>query len=94
MRVRSRVVCIAEEMHRLYNADVPVEHEDLYGFKTKEGVFYTLLRTNPSEALFVDTRLQEKELIVKGRTFPKTQILEAISIQSVHNSVVYDLYYY
>jgi hypothetical protein len=94
MWVRGRMVCLAEEMHRLYNADVPADHEHLYGFKTEEGVFYTLLRTSLSEALFVDTRLHEKELIVTGRTFPKTQILEAISLQSVHNSVVSDLYYY
>ena len=53
-----------------------------------------LLRTNLSEALFIDKRLQEKELIIKGRTFPKTQILEAISLQSVHNGIVHELYYY
>lgn len=94
IQVRGRVVCLAEEMHNLYNADLPTDHQHLYGFRTQDGKFYTLLRTNLSEALFVDERLREKELIITGRTFPQTQILEAIRLQSVHNGVVYDLYYY
>ncbi|MCZ6680926.1 MAG: hypothetical protein O7E52_27170 [Candidatus Poribacteria bacterium] len=94
IRLRGRIVCLPEEMHKLYHADVPANHEHLYGFKATNEAFYTLLRTNLSEALFIDKRLQEKELIIKGRTFPKTQILEAISLQSVHNGIVHELYYY
>jgi hypothetical protein len=94
IQLRGRIVCLAEEMHTLYHADLPSEHQHLYGFKTEAGTFYTLLRTALSDALFVDKRLHEKELIIKGRTFPHTQILEAISLRSVHNGVVYDLYYY
>ena len=94
VQLHGSVVCLAEEMHTFYHADLPSEHQHLYGFKTEAGTFYTLLRTALSEALFVDKRLHEKSLIIKGRTFPKTQILEAISLRSVHNGVVYDLYYY
>jgi len=94
IQVRGRVICLAEEMHKLYDADLSTNHEHLYGFKTKNGVFYTLLRTNMSEALFVDKRLHEKELIIKGRTFPQTQILEAISLYSVHDGTIHELYYY
>ncbi len=94
IQLRGRVVCLAEEMHTLYRADLPSEHQHLYGFKMEDGTFYTLLRTALSEALFVDKRLREKELIIKGRTFPHTQILEAISLRSVHNGIVHDLYYY
>ena len=57
-------------------------------------MFYTLLRTDLSEALFVDERLHEKTLIITGRTFPKTHLLEAIRLQSVHEGVLHDLYYY
>lgn len=94
VQIRGRVVCLAEEMHKLYNADLPANHEHLYGFKAEDGTFYTLLRTNMSKALFVDERLREKELIIKGRTFPKTHILEAISLYSVHDGKVYELYYW
>ena len=60
IRIRGRLVCLAEAMHDLYRADLPTNHEHLYGFKTTDGAFYTLLRTNLSEALFVDERLQQK----------------------------------
>jgi hypothetical protein len=94
IQVRGKVVCLAEEMHKLYDSDFSPNHEHLYGVKAKDGSFYTLLRTKLSEALFVDERLHKKELMIKGRTFPKTQILEAISLQSIDHGVVHDLYYY
>ena len=94
IRIRGHLVCLAEAMHDLYRADLPADHEHLYGFKTTNGVFYTLLRTNLSEALFVDERLHQKTLIITGRTFPKTHLLEAIRLQTVHDGVVHDLYYY
>ena len=94
IRIRGHLVCLAEAMYDLYRADLPVDHEHLYGFKTTERVFYTLLRTNLSKALFVDKRLHQKTLIITGRTFPKTHLLEAIRVQSIHDGVLHDLYYY
>ena len=94
IRIRGHIVCLAEAMHDLYRADLPADHEHLYGFRTTDGVFYTLLRTNLSEALFVDERLHQKTLIITGRTFPKTHLLEAIRLQTVHDGAVHDLYYY
>jgi hypothetical protein len=94
IQVRGQVVCLAEEMHTLYRSDLPTNHEHLYGFKTTDGEFYTLLRTGMSEALFVDERVRAKALIIKGRTFPKTHILEAMNLYSIHDGVVHDLYYW
>ena len=94
VQIRGYLVCLAESMHDLYRADLPADHEHLYGFKTTDGEFYTLLRTNLSEALFVDKRLHQKTLIITGRTFPKTHLLEAIRLQSVRDGVIHDLYYY
>ena len=94
IRIRGGLVCLAEAMHDLYRADLPADHEHLYGFKTTDGEFYTLLRTDLSEALFVDERLHQKTLIITGRTFPKTHLLEAIRLQSVHDGELHDLYYY
>ena len=94
IRLQGRVVCLAEEMHQLHRTDLPGNHEHLYGFKTTNGMFYTLLRTKFSEALFVDKRLREKELILKGRVFPKTQIFEPTTLRSIRNGVIHDLYYY
>src|SRR5947207_1640926 len=94
MELRGKVVCLAEEMHRLYEADLPTNHDHVYGFRTVDGNFYTLLRTKYSEALFVDKRLHEKELILKGRAFPKTRLLDVTRMRSIRNGQVYDLYYY
>jgi len=91
---RGKVVCLAEEMHRLYQADLPTNHEHVYGFRTVDGSFYTLLRTKYSEALFVDKRLHEKDLLLKGRTFPNTRLLDVTRMRSIRNGQVYDLYYF
>src|SRR2546430_12216967 len=57
VRLRGTVVCLAEEVHRIYQTALPTHHEHIYGFRTTNGVYYTLLRTGLSEALFADQRL-------------------------------------
>ncbi len=94
IQLRGRVVCLAEEMHRLYRADLPTNHSHVYGFRTEDGKYFTLLRTKYSEALFTDKRLHEKDLLLKGQTFPGTQVFEPIILRSVQNGVVNDLIYY
>ena len=114
---RGTIVCLAEEMHAHYQAELSGNHAHLYGIKTTVGgtsgpdnnlktvggtsgldtgasEYYTLLRTSLSEALFVDTRLHEKELIITGRVFPKTQLLEVIRFASIRDGVVHEIYYY
>lgn len=92
--LKGRVVCSAEEMHKHYKVELSSDHEHLYGVRTKEDKYYTLLRTSLSEALFVDKQLHEKDLIIKGRVFPKTHLLEVVRIQSQRDGVVHELYYY
>ena len=94
VELRGVIVCLAEAMHQLYHIDLPANHEHIYGFKTSDGMFYTLLRTKLSEALFVDEQVRKKELILRGHVLPKTQIFEMTGMKSVRNGVVYDLYYY
>jgi hypothetical protein len=94
LTVRGKVVCIPEEMHAVYRAELPTNHEHVLGFKTTNGTIYTLLRTKYSEALFADKRLQERELLLSAEPFPKSQVLQVKSFKSVKNGVTYDLYYY
>jgi hypothetical protein len=94
MELRGKVVCLPEEMHRLYQTDLPTNHEHIYGFRTTNGVYYTLLLTKLSEALFADERVREKELLLTGNVLPKSQILDVTAMKSIRNGVVYDLYYY
>ena len=94
VELHGKIVCLAEEMHTHYKVELFGEHEHLYGVKTKDGKYYTLLRTSLSEALFVDKHLHEKDLIIKGRVFPKTQLLEVTLIRSIRDGVIHELYYY
>ncbi len=91
---RGNIVCLAEEMHTHYNVELFKTHEHLYGVKTEDGTYYTFLRTSLAEALFVDKRLHEKDLVIKGRVFPKTQLLEIIRFSAIKDGVVHELYYY
>ncbi|MFO1497617.1 MAG: hypothetical protein U1G07_04355 [Verrucomicrobiota bacterium] len=91
---QGRIVCIPELLHQAYGTELAGEHEHLFGFQTSNGTVYTLLRTKFSDALFVDARLRAKELLLKGRVFPQSQILEVTRIRSIRNGVVQDLFYY
>ena len=94
IELRGKIVCLAEEMHTHYAVELFKSHEHLYGVKTEDGKYYTLLRTSLAEALFVDERLHEKDLIINSRVFPKTQLLEVIRFYAIKDGVVHELYYY
>jgi hypothetical protein len=94
VELRGRAVCLAEEMHRQHGAELPTKHEHQWGLKTDGGTFYTLLRGKFSEAIFVDERIRQKELVVKARLFPGTQAIELTQLRSVKAGVVQDIFYY
>lgn len=92
--LHGRVVCLAEEMHRLHGADLPTAHPHIFGFKTVDGTYHTLLRTKLSEGFFVDAEMRKRELILKGRLFPDSQVFEVSNIRSVKDGVIYDVFYW
>jgi hypothetical protein len=94
VELRGRVVCLPETMHRLYGTDLALDHPHVYALLTAEGAFYTLLPTKFAEAVLVDTRLRERELLLKGRVFPRSHVLEVRRTRSIRNGVVHDLFYY
>lgn len=94
VELRGRVVCLAEEMHRAHGAELPTKHQHLWGFKALDGTCYTLLRSKFSDAIFLDERVRQKDLLLKAKLFPMTQVIEVTVIRSVRNGVVQDLYYY
>ena len=95
IELRGKVVCLSEEMQRLYGAPVLDKHQHDYGFKADNGFYYSFLRTPLSEGVLTDTNLQSKTLLIKARVFPKTQILEITgNLHSVRNGKLNELYYY
>jgi hypothetical protein len=87
--LRGRVVCLAEE-----NRQAPANHEHVWGFKTNEGKTCKLVRAKLSEALFIDKRLRERELLLKGKLSSDGTAFETTSIHSIKNGVVYEVYYW
>ena len=94
VELHGNIVCLAVEMHTHYKVELFNKHDPLYGVKTEDGTYYTLLRTSLAEALFVDEQLHEKDLVIRGRVFPKTQLLEVTRFLSIRDGVLHDLYYY
>jgi hypothetical protein len=65
------------------------------GFKTDSGIAYTLVSNRMSSALFIDTNLQAKTLLLKGRVLPGTRDFEVTgNLRSIRDHQVHDLYYY
>lgn len=106
LRARGRLVCLAEEMKDRFEAGVQPVHDHLLGFrlertdrrteKASPGSlrYYTILRTAQSEALFVDERFSQHVLILSGRVFPGTGLLEVSGWQWERDGKIYDVYYW
>lgn len=94
VKIHGSIICLSEEMNKNYKVELFNEHEHLYGVKSKDGKYFTLLWTSLSEALFVDKRLHERELVISGRTFPNSQLLEVNSFSSIRDGILFEVYYY
>jgi hypothetical protein len=94
VELEGRVVCIPERIHELFDTELPAEHEHVYGFETRDGALYSLLRTKFSDALFIDQELRKRELLLKGRIFPKSHIFEVTRTRSIKAGQVYDVFYF
>jgi hypothetical protein len=92
--LRGSVVCLPEEMHRLYGAEIPVRHEHLWAFRGTNGVMHTILRGRFSDAIFMDEKVRARELQLRARVFPQSNAMEVLTIRSIKDGVVQDLYYY
>jgi hypothetical protein len=65
------------------------------GFKTESGVVYTLVSNRMSSALFIDTNLQSKTLVLKGRVLPDAHTFEVTgNLRSIRDGKIHELYYY
>jgi len=94
LTLRGQVVDLNVELKKSHKVAIAAKAPPVWVLKTADGRIYTLLKTRRSAALFDDQRLRGRELIVKGRVFPKTQVLEVTFIQSVRKGVVHDVFYY
>jgi hypothetical protein len=94
VEVSGHVVCLHEELHKKHGMNMPTGHKHVYGFKASDNKLYLLLENNLSGAIFQDQRVRDRELILAAWLFPDSNILDVISIKSIKEGKVYDLYYY
>lgn len=74
---------------------LPGGPRDEIGFKTAAGASYTLVSNRMSSALFVDTNLQAKTLLLKGHVWPGTQRFEVTgNLRSLRDGTIHEVYYY
>ena len=92
--LRGRVVCLPEEMHRRHGVELPSGHGHIWAMRTTSGDLYTILPGRYAEGIFQDERIRAKELQVRARVLPKSQAIEILTVYSVRDGVVHDLYYY
>lgn len=63
-------------------------------FKTDAGIIYTLVSNRLSSALFVDTNLVSKTLLLKGQVQPERRFEVTGNLRSFRDGKIYELYYY
>ena len=74
---------------------IPLPHSTDLQFRVESGPTYKLLPTRDAQALFLDTNLQSRVLLVKGKLHPKDSALEVLgNLHAIRNGKVYELYYY
>ena len=93
--LRGRVVCLAEEYQKLYQAVADCEHRGhTYALKTDAGKLYPFLPTDTAAAIYLDERYRVRELQVTARIFPQVSFIEVIKLQSWRDKQLYNLYYF
>jgi len=94
VKLRGELVCLAEEMQRLHGVQIPPVHEHLQGVRAEDGRLFTLLKTSTSAFLFSDARFRGRSLVLTGRTFPPTGLLEVTRADWIRDGKVYEVYYW
>jgi hypothetical protein len=99
-KARGRLVCLAEEMKDRHGANVAPVHDHILGFRV-EGevsrgapVYHVLLRTPISEGLFADERHRAPSLLLTGRVFPGSAVVEVTNYQWIRDGKLIDVYYW
>ncbi|MFN0110386.1 MAG: hypothetical protein ACKVZH_16135 [Blastocatellia bacterium] len=93
--LRGKIVCLTEELDKRFNVlpNCDDQHH-VYSLKTNDDKIHPLLPTESAAAVWMDERFRQRDLQITARSFPNTNHIEVIKIQSLINAKLYDLYYY
>jgi hypothetical protein len=65
----------------------------MYGLKAADG-WYVVLHTRDSERFWLDKRMRDRDLIISGRLFPDSKVIEVSDVQRRLDGKVYDVFYW
>lgn len=93
--IRGRVVCLTEELDKNFQVmpDCSNRHH-VWSIKTSEGKIFPLLPTDSAAAVWMDERFRVRVLQVTARSFPNSDFIEVVNLQSWVNGKLHDLYYF
>ncbi len=93
--LRGKIVCLTEELDKRFNVlpNCDDQHH-VYSLKTSDGKIHPLLPTETAAAVWLDERFRQRDLQITARSFPDTNHIEVIKIQSWISAQLHDLYYY
>ncbi len=61
---------------------------------TTDGKVYPLIKDDGSRLFFSDSRLQNRSMRITGRLFQDTHLLQVLSVNSVKNGQLHEIYYW
>jgi hypothetical protein len=61
---------------------------------TDEGKVYPLIKDDGSRLFFADPHLQNRQMRITGRLFQDTHLLQVLSVNSVKDGQLYEIYYW
>jgi len=61
---------------------------------TDKGKVYPLIKDDGSRLFFADPKLQNRSMRITGRLFQDTHLLQVLSVNSVKNGQLYEVYYW
>jgi len=61
---------------------------------TNDGKTYPLIKDDGSRLFFSDARLQNRAMRISGRLFQDTHLLQVLSVNSVKNGQLHEVYYW
>lgn len=95
LSLRGKVMCITEEMQKLYRIAPDCKTRGhVYALKTSTGKFHPFLPVDTAAAIWMDERFRLRDLQVTARSFPATDFIEVIKLQSWRDGKLHDLYYF
>jgi hypothetical protein len=93
--LRGKVICLTEELPKLYQIIPDCETRGhVYTLKTAAGGFHPFLPVDTAAAIWMDERFRQRDLQVTARSFPATDFIEVIKLQSWRDGKLHDLYYF